>query len=100
MPTSREDRWFVRYPFFFNLIRPPQLPCCRIYPAVQAFFMLLRRRRAGPEPPYLSPQGQGRLLRSQYLLENSPLSFLTVNDVWVVMVWTSVSLVVESSLSE
>jgi hypothetical protein len=42
--------------------------------------------KAGPEPPYFFPQGQGRLVRSQYLLEKTPYSFLTVNDVSLVIV--------------
>ena len=36
--------------------------------------------------PYFFPQGQGKLLRSQYLKENAPYWFFTVNDVSLVIV--------------
>ncbi len=79
---SVESDWSYRIcvtPSFFAVSRTR-------FSGTQTPRMPLARRRAGPEPRYLSPQGDGRLLRSQYLLENSPLLFLTVNDVWLVMV--------------
>jgi hypothetical protein len=80
------DRFFCTLSFFSPSHAAGATAMLGIWTAAQAFFMLLGRRRAGPEPPYFFPEGQGRLLRSQYLLENSPYSFLTVNDVSLVIV--------------
>ena len=60
-------------------------PEFRTHPFVPLWFVRPYARfeasNEGSAHSYLFPQGQGRLLRSQYLLENSPYSFLTVNDV-------------------